>query len=131
MLKIVTADQVQHLALPHLSFKHTQLPEPKPKSARNKSHRNAAGDLAEHRQVVQTGFTEGGDKLWQLTTAGLEAVVDRPQRGRAGQQVSCPTPQPRVCRGMGGVRTSVYCEPVKEALGLDGNERSGDECLAD
>ncbi|MEU1630273.1 replication-relaxation family protein [Streptomyces sp. NPDC020096] len=88
VLKVVTADQVQRLALPHLSFRYTHLPESKRKSARNKSHRNAAGDLVTHRQVVEAGFTEGGDKLWQLTSAGLEAaarVLDRPEDEMGGR----------------------------------------------
>ncbi|MGW7008090.1 hypothetical protein ACWGCW_36190 [Streptomyces sp. NPDC054933] len=84
----MTADQVQRLALPHLSFKYTHLSESKRKSARNKSHRNAVSDLATHRQVVEAGFTEGGDKLWQLTSAGLEAaarVLDRPEDEMGGR----------------------------------------------
>ncbi|MEU1631039.1 hypothetical protein ABZ746_38530 [Streptomyces sp. NPDC020096] len=90
----MTADQVQRLALPHLSFKYTHLPESKRKSARNKSHRNVAGDLVTHRQVVEAGFTEGGGKLWQLTSAGLEAaarVLDRPEDEMGGRACGAGT----------------------------------------
>ena len=34
VMKVVTADQVQRLALPHLSFRHSRVPESERKAAR-------------------------------------------------------------------------------------------------
>ncbi|MGW1068910.1 hypothetical protein ACWD4F_30865 [Streptomyces aureus] len=46
VLKVATADQIQRLSLPHLTYRHTTKPaRAKQKEARTASHRAAANDL--------------------------------------------------------------------------------------
>ncbi|RKN56744.1 hypothetical protein D7231_34625, partial [Streptomyces klenkii] len=76
VLKVATAGQIQRLTRPHLSFRHTDLKEEaQRKEARTKPHRAAAGDLRRHGLVVDAGRTRGGEKLFSLTPAGLEAAT--------------------------------------------------------
>ncbi|WP_328667205.1 replication-relaxation family protein [Streptomyces sp. NBC_00322] len=87
VLKVATPDQIQRLTLPHLTYRYTELPESKRKSARNKAHRAAALDLAKHGQTTEAGFSSGGEKLWRLTPLGLEAAsreLDRPMDEMGG-----------------------------------------------
>ncbi|MFE3591390.1 hypothetical protein ACFXOY_28250 [Streptomyces niveus] len=85
VLKIATADQIYRLERPHLGFRHTAKKPSQWKSARNKSHRNAARDLIREGLVVAAGATRGsGEALFGLTAKGLEAAsyeLGRP-RGR-------------------------------------------------
>ncbi|WP_159001280.1 hypothetical protein [Streptomyces sp. SBT349] len=76
VLKVATADQVQRLAAPHLTFRHTGKPtEAARKEARTRAHRAASQDLKRHGLVVEAGHSRAGEKLWSPTAAGLEAAA--------------------------------------------------------
>ncbi|WP_406841888.1 replication-relaxation family protein (plasmid) [Streptomyces sp. AHU1] len=73
---MATADQIQRLSLPHLTYRHTAKPTPaKRKEARTASHRAAANDLRRNGLVVDGGRTRGGEEVRLLTAAGLAAAA--------------------------------------------------------
>ncbi|MGW6362181.1 replication-relaxation family protein [Streptomyces sp. NPDC055092] len=76
VLKVATADQMQRLASPHLSYRHT-LKETAAlrKEARTASHRGAANDLRRHGLAVDGGRTRGGEEVRLLTKDGLAAAA--------------------------------------------------------
>ncbi|MYX68635.1 protein involved in plasmid replication-relaxation, partial [Streptomyces sp. KhCrAH-43] len=81
VLKVATADQVQRIALPHLSHRHTEKPTPaKRKTARTATHTAALADLRTHRLVTTGGSTTTGEALRHLTLKGLEAAATELQR---------------------------------------------------
>ncbi|MFI7008899.1 replication-relaxation family protein [Streptomyces sp. NPDC050145] len=78
VLKVATADQIQELTRPHLTFRH---PAPRNRGHRTAAHRNAALDLAHHGLVLSEGRSRDRTKLYGLTAGGLEAasrVLGRP-----------------------------------------------------
>ncbi|WP_415940024.1 hypothetical protein [Streptomyces sp. 039-1] len=76
VLKVATADQIQRLASPHLSYRHSLKASPaKQKEARTASHRGAANDLCRHGLTVDGGRTRGGEEVRLLTAAGLAAAA--------------------------------------------------------
>ncbi|GHB29799.1 replication-relaxation family protein [Streptomyces chryseus] len=76
VLKVATADQIQRLASPHLSYRHTLKKTPAMrKEARTASHRGAANDLRRHGLVVDGGRTRGNEEVRILTAAGLAAAA--------------------------------------------------------
>ncbi|MFF4542469.1 replication-relaxation family protein [Streptomyces aureus] len=76
VLKVATADQIQRLSLPHLTYRHTLKPTAaKRKEARTASHRAAVNDLRRHGLVVDGGRTRGGEEVRLLTAAGLAAAA--------------------------------------------------------
>ncbi|MFF1716911.1 replication-relaxation family protein [Streptomyces sp. NPDC058268] len=103
VVKVATADQIQRLTRPHLTFRH-------PSGAggrRSKTHRNAALDLAGHGYVRSEGHTPQREKLWGLTPAGLAAaagVLDRPAGEMGG-----------IARGA-GVHGAAHARAVTEAI---------------
>ncbi|MFJ4972705.1 replication-relaxation family protein [Streptomyces sp. NPDC088755] len=75
VLKVATADQIQRLASPHLSYRHTLKKTPAMrKEARTASHRGAANDLRRHGLLVDGGRTRGNEEVRILTAAGLAAA---------------------------------------------------------
>lgn len=88
VVKVATADQIQRLAAPHLSYRHTGKPtDAARKEARTRPHRAAATDLKRHGLVVEAGHSRAGEKLWSLTPAGLEAAaaeLGRPMQEMGG-----------------------------------------------
>ena len=75
VLKVATADQIQRLCLPHLTYRHTdKATAAKRKEARTASHRAALADLRRHGLTLDGGTTAGGDTLRALTPLGLEAA---------------------------------------------------------
>ncbi|MBT2446023.1 replication-relaxation family protein [Streptomyces sp. ISL-43] len=76
VLKVATADQIQRLALPHLTYRHTSKEtEAKRKEARTASHRAALADLRKHGLVLDGGSTKDNETLRGLTPMGLEAAA--------------------------------------------------------
>lgn len=76
VLKVATADQIQRLASPHLTYRHTTKKTPAArKEARTASHRGAANDLRRHGLSVDGGRTRGGEEVRLLTAAGLAAAA--------------------------------------------------------
>lgn len=76
VLKVATADQIQRLSSPHLTYRHTTKPTPaKRKEARTASHRAAANDLRRHGLAVDGGRTRGGEEIRLLTKDGLAAAA--------------------------------------------------------
>ncbi|MFJ5787942.1 replication-relaxation family protein [Streptomyces hydrogenans] len=76
VLKVVTADQIQRLSLPHLTYRHTLKPTPaKRKEARTASHRAAVNDLRRHGLAIDGGRTRGGEETRLLTKDGLAAAA--------------------------------------------------------
>ncbi|MEU3226757.1 replication-relaxation family protein [Streptomyces sp. NPDC006976] len=74
-LKVATADQIQRIGAPHLTFRHADKPTPsKQKQARTASHTGALSDMRKHGQSENGGSTETGDALRNLTPKGLEAA---------------------------------------------------------
>jgi protein involved in plasmid replication-relaxation len=73
VLKVATAEQIMTLMRPELAAGGAKEP--------TKAHRNAALDLARHKETISEGNTTTGRKLWGLTPLGLESaarVLDRP-----------------------------------------------------
>ncbi|THA28235.1 hypothetical protein E4198_00015 [Streptomyces sp. RKND-216] len=73
VLKVATPEQITRITRPDLFAAGRAEP--------TKAHRNAALDLARHRETVSEGRTVEGKKLWGLTPLGLESagrVLDRP-----------------------------------------------------
>ncbi|MFC9431670.1 replication-relaxation family protein [Streptomyces sp. NPDC056987] len=76
VLKVATADQIQRLASPHLTYRHTTKETPaKRKEARTASHRGAVNDLRRHGLAVDGGRTRGGEEVRLLTKDGLAAAA--------------------------------------------------------
>ncbi|WRZ96467.1 replication-relaxation family protein (plasmid) [Streptomyces sp. NBC_01007] len=76
VLKVATADQIQRLSLPHLTYRHTTKPtRAKRKEARTASHRAAVNDLRRHGLAIDGGRTRGGEEVRLLTAAGLAAAA--------------------------------------------------------
>ncbi|MFF7883251.1 replication-relaxation family protein [Streptomyces sp. NPDC020794] len=76
VLKVATADQIQRLASPHLTYRHTMKETASArKEARTASHRGAANDLRRHGLSVDGGRTRGGEEVRLLTAAGLAAAA--------------------------------------------------------
>ncbi|MFI1576134.1 replication-relaxation family protein [Streptomyces anulatus] len=74
-LKVATADQIQRISTPHLTFRHADKPTPsKRKQARTASHTGALSDMRKHGLSENGGSTDTGDALRNLTTKGLEAA---------------------------------------------------------
>ncbi|PJM98632.1 hypothetical protein CG740_34925 [Streptomyces sp. CB01201] len=74
-LKVATADQIQRIGAPHLTFRHADKPTPsKQKQARTASHTGALSDMRKHGLSENGGSTETGDSLRNLTLKGLEAA---------------------------------------------------------
>ncbi|MFJ3439363.1 replication-relaxation family protein [Streptomyces cyaneofuscatus] len=74
-LKVATADQIQRISAPHLTFRHADKPTPsKQKQARTASHTGALSDMRKHGLSENGGSTETGDTLRNLTLKGLEAA---------------------------------------------------------
>ncbi|MEV5142567.1 replication-relaxation family protein [Streptomyces syringium] len=75
VLKVATADQIQRIGAPHLTFRHADKPTPsKQKQARTASHTGALSDMRKHGLSENGGSTETGDSLRNLTLKGLEAA---------------------------------------------------------
>ncbi|MFB7998979.1 replication-relaxation family protein [Streptomyces sp. NPDC056002] len=72
VLKVATAEQIQELTRPHLTYRH---PASSNRGSRTAAHRNAALDLAHHGLVVSEGRSRAGTKLYGLTPSGLEAAA--------------------------------------------------------
>ncbi|WP_330279095.1 replication-relaxation family protein [Streptomyces sp. NBC_00569] len=72
VLKVATAEQIQELTRPHLTYRH---PAPSNRGSRTAAHRNAALDLARHGLVISEGRSRAGTKLYGLTPSGLEAAA--------------------------------------------------------
>ncbi|WP_260334609.1 replication-relaxation family protein [Streptomyces beigongshangae] len=80
-LKVATADQIQRIGAPHLTFRHADKPTPsKRKQARTASHTGALCDMRRHGLSENGGSTETGDALRNLTLKGLEAASYELQR---------------------------------------------------
>ncbi|MEU2065202.1 replication-relaxation family protein [Streptomyces sp. NPDC013455] len=76
VLKVATADQIQRLSSPHLTYRHTtKLTAAKQKEARTASHRAAVNDLRRHGLAVDGGRTRGGEETRLLTKDGLAAAA--------------------------------------------------------
>ncbi|MGW5115232.1 replication-relaxation family protein [Streptomyces noursei] len=76
VLKVATADQIQRLSSPHLSFRHTLKDTAAlRKEARTASHRGAANDLRGHGLSIDGGRTRSGEEVRLLTAAGLAAAA--------------------------------------------------------
>ncbi|MFF5638681.1 replication-relaxation family protein [Streptomyces sp. NPDC012825] len=76
VLKVATADQIQRLSLPHLTYRHTLKPTPaKQKEARTASHRAALNDLRRHGLAIDGGRTRRGEETRLLTKDGLAAAA--------------------------------------------------------
>ncbi|MEU0952524.1 replication-relaxation family protein [Streptomyces niveus] len=88
VLKVATADQIQRICSPHLTYRHTDKDTPsKRKTARTASHGGALSDLRAHGLAEDGGKTSGGESLRNLTTNGLEAAayaLGRPVREMGG-----------------------------------------------
>ncbi|MEU9064954.1 replication-relaxation family protein [Streptomyces sp. NPDC048430] len=80
-LKVATADQIQRIGAPHLTFRHADKPTPsKQKQARTASHTGALSDMRKHGLSENGGSTETGDSLRNLTFKGLQAASYELQR---------------------------------------------------
>ncbi|MFF9490231.1 replication-relaxation family protein [Streptomyces sp. NPDC014676] len=76
VLKVATVEQIQQIAAPHLSYRHTDKPTPsKRKQARTASHTGALSDLRKHGLAENGGQIPGGDTLRNLTPMGLKAAA--------------------------------------------------------
>ncbi|MEW2527575.1 replication-relaxation family protein [Streptomyces sp. NPDC047071] len=74
-LKVATAEQIQQLTAPHLTYRHTDKATPSQrKQARCAAHLGALSDLHKHGLVENGGKTSGVDTLRNLTPAGLRAA---------------------------------------------------------
>ncbi|MFD9289670.1 replication-relaxation family protein [Streptomyces sp. NPDC060030] len=80
-LKVATADQIQRIGAPHLTFRHADKePASKRKQARTASHTGALSDMRKHGLSENGGSTGGGDSLRNLTLKGLEAASHEMRR---------------------------------------------------
>ncbi|GGV51099.1 hypothetical protein GCM10010245_80370 [Streptomyces spectabilis] len=74
-VKVATAEQIQQLTAPHLTYRHTdKTTRSERKQARCAAHLGALSDLRKHGLVENGGKTSGGDTLRNLTPAGLRAA---------------------------------------------------------
>ncbi|MFD3484900.1 replication-relaxation family protein [Streptomyces sp. NPDC058665] len=84
VLKVATADQIQRICSPHLTYRHTDKDTPSErKTARTASHGGALSDLRAHGLAEDGGKTSTGETLRNLTAKGLEAAayaLGRPER---------------------------------------------------
>ncbi|MFI5808345.1 replication-relaxation family protein [Streptomyces sp. NPDC051561] len=82
VLKVATTDQIQRIASPHLSYRHTDKKTPSErKTARTASHGGAFADLRDEGLAQNGGTTSGGESLRHLTEKGMKAAayaLDRP-----------------------------------------------------
>ncbi|MET7929986.1 replication-relaxation family protein [Streptomyces sp. NPDC005349] len=86
VLKMATADQIQRLSSPHLTYRHTAKKTPaQRKEARTASHRAAANDLRRHGLSADGGRTRAGEEVRLLTAAGLAAAAV--ELGRAPEEM--------------------------------------------
>ncbi|WP_406259455.1 replication-relaxation family protein [Actinacidiphila glaucinigra] len=75
VLKVATTDQIQRIAAPHQSFRHTTKKTPsEQKTARTAAHAGAVSDLRKHGLAENGGTTKGAETLRNLTLKGLEAA---------------------------------------------------------
>ncbi|WP_412079123.1 replication-relaxation family protein [Streptomyces xanthophaeus] len=75
VLKVATADQIQRIASPHLTYRHTtKATASERKTARTASHAGALSDLRKHGLAENGGTSRAGESLRNLTTKGLEAA---------------------------------------------------------
>ncbi|MEV7739134.1 replication-relaxation family protein [Streptomyces sp. NPDC088921] len=82
VLKAATADQIQRLSSPHLTYRHTTKDTAaKRKEARTASHRGALNDLRRQGLSVVGGRTRGGEEVRLLTKDGLAAAGLELDRG--------------------------------------------------
>lgn len=82
VLKAATADQIQRLSSPHLTYRHTTKETAAVrKEARTASHRGALNDLRRHGLSVDGGRTRGGEEVRLLTASGLAAAAIELDRG--------------------------------------------------
>ncbi|WP_078492065.1 replication-relaxation family protein [Streptomyces yerevanensis] len=82
VLKAATADQIQRLSSPHLTYRHTlKETAAERKEARTASHRGALNDLRRHGLSVDGGRTRGGEEVRLLTKDGLAAAAIELDRG--------------------------------------------------
>lgn len=82
VLKSATADQIQRLSSPHLTYRHTlKETAAERKEARTASHRGALNDLRRHGLSVDGGRTRGGEEVRLLTKDGLAAAGLELDRG--------------------------------------------------
>lgn len=82
VLKAATADQIQRLSSPHLTYRHTtKKTAAARKEARTASHRGALNDLRRHGLSVDGGRTRGGEEVRLLTKDGLAAAGLELDRG--------------------------------------------------
>ncbi|MFE9679539.1 replication-relaxation family protein [Streptomyces sp. NPDC006259] len=82
VLKAATADQIQRLSSPHLTYRHTTKETAAlRKEARTASHRGALNDLRRHGLSVDGGRTRGGEEVRLLTKDGLAAAGIELDRG--------------------------------------------------
>lgn len=80
-LKVATADQIQRIGAPHLTFRHADKETPsKRKQARTASHTGALSDMRKHGLSENGGSTDTGEALRNLTLKGLEAASYEMQR---------------------------------------------------
>lgn len=74
-LKVATADQIQRIGAPHLTYRHTTKKTPSErKTARTASHAGALSDMRKHGLAENGGTTRTGESLRNLTTKGPEAA---------------------------------------------------------
>ncbi|MFJ5726435.1 hypothetical protein [Streptomyces sp. NPDC093149] len=61
VLKVATADQIQRIGAPHLSYRHTdKKTQSEQKTARTASHTGALSDMRKHGLAENGGSTETG-----------------------------------------------------------------------
>ncbi|MET9880210.1 replication-relaxation family protein [Actinacidiphila glaucinigra] len=81
VLKVATTDQIQRIAAPHQSFRHTTKKTPsEQKTARTAAHAGALSDLRKHGLAENGGTTKGAETLRNLTLKGLEAAAHELRR---------------------------------------------------
>ncbi|MGW4690652.1 replication-relaxation family protein [Streptomyces sp. NPDC004244] len=72
---MATADQIQRIAAPHLTYRHTmKATASERKTARTASHAGALSGLRKHGLAENGGTTRAGETLRNLTTKDLEAA---------------------------------------------------------
>ncbi|MFB7293597.1 replication-relaxation family protein [Actinacidiphila glaucinigra] len=75
VLKVATTDQIQRIAAPHQSFRHTtKETASEQKTARTAAHAGALSDLRKQGLTENGGTTKGAETLRNLTPAGLAAA---------------------------------------------------------
>lgn len=99
VLKAATADQIQRLSSPHLTYRHTlKKTAAARKEASHRPRRGAINDLRRHGLAVDAGRTREGEELRLLTKDGLAAAGLELDRGRR-RWAACPraraAPMPR------------------------------------